>query len=132
MRAGDLVVSVPYLARGEGLVPLGFSNDHYAGFAEQFLLTSALCVPVPNGLDARRAALTEPMAVGLHTVNKSGIAAGDAALVIGCGPIGLALIAWLRTRGAEPIVAADYSARRRELAATLGAHEVVDPRGAGR
>jgi len=128
VKSGDLVVSVPYLARGDSLVPLGFSNDHYAGYAEQFLLTSALCVPVPNGLDVRRAALTEPMAVGLHTVNKSGIAPGDAALVVGCGPIGLALVAWLRTRGIEPIVAADFSERRRDLAAALGAHEVVDPR----
>jgi len=126
--AGDLVVSVPYLARGESLVPLGFSNDHYAGYAERFLLTSALCVKVPNGLDVRRAALTEPMAVGLHTVNKSGIAPGDAAVVVGCGPIGLALVAWLRTREIEPIVASDLSARRRDLAAALGAHEVVDPR----
>ena len=128
VRAGDLVVSVPYLARGDSLVPLGFSNDHYAGYAEQFLLTSALCVPVPNGLDVRRAALTEPMAVGLHTMNKAGIVPGEAALVVGCGPIGLALVAWLRTRGIEPIVAADFSERRRDLAAALGAHEVVDPR----
>ena len=80
-----------------------------------------MCVKVPNDLDVRRAALTEPMAVGLHTVNKSGIAPGDAAVVVGCGPIGLALVAWLRTRGIEPIVASDFSPRRRDLAATLGA-----------
>jgi threonine dehydrogenase-like Zn-dependent dehydrogenase len=125
---GDLVVSMPYLLRVPDLVPLGFSNDHYAGYCEQFLLTAALCLPVPNGLDVRRAALTEPMAVGLHAVNKAGLAPGDTALVVGCGPIGLALIAWLHTRGVEPIVACDYSPSRRALAATLGAHVVVDPR----
>lgn len=128
VQPGDAVVSVPYLMRGEGLVPLGFTNDHYAGFCEQFLLSAPFCVPVPNGLDHRRAALTEPMAVGLHTVNKSGIAPGDAAIVVGCGPIGLALIAWLAARGIEPIIASDFSPVRRALAADLGAHEVVDPR----
>jgi threonine dehydrogenase-like Zn-dependent dehydrogenase len=125
---GDLVVSVPYLVRDPAFVPLGFSNDYYAGYAEQFLLTAALCLRVPNGLDPRRAALTEPMAVGLHTVNRSGIAAGTAAVVVGCGPIGLALIAWLTARGIEPIVASEPSERRRALATALGAHEVVDPR----
>jgi threonine dehydrogenase-like Zn-dependent dehydrogenase len=125
---GDLVVSVPYLVRGANLVPLGFTNDHPAGFAERFLLTASLCVPVPNGLDARRAALTEPLAVGLHAVERAGIVPGEAAVVVGCGPIGLALITWLAARGIEPIVAADHSARRRALAAQLGAHEVVDPR----
>jgi threonine dehydrogenase-like Zn-dependent dehydrogenase len=128
VQPGDRVVSVPYLVRGATLVPLGFSNDHYAGYCERFLLSAALCLPVPNDLDSRRAALTEPLAVGLHTVNKSGIAPGDAAIVVGCGPIGLALIAWLRARGIEPIVASDYSAARRRLAAALGAHETVDPR----
>jgi threonine dehydrogenase-like Zn-dependent dehydrogenase len=125
---GDQVVSMPYLVRVPDVVPLGFSNDHYAGYCERFLLTAALCHRVPNGLDVRRAALTEPMAVGLHAVNKAGLAPGDTALVVGCGPIGLALIAWLRTRGVEPIVACDYSPRRRALAERLGAHVVVDPR----
>jgi threonine dehydrogenase-like Zn-dependent dehydrogenase len=49
-------------------------------------------------------------------------------VVLGCGPIGLAVIAGLTLIGVEPIVAADYSGTRRALAAGLGAHEVVDPR----
>src|SRR5882762_10082783 len=51
----------------------------------------------------------------------------DARLVIGCGPVGLAVIAALRLKGARPIVAADFSLRRRELAIALGADVVVDP-----
>jgi len=127
VQPGDRVVSVPYLVRGLDLIPLGFLNDDYAGYCERFLLTAALCRTVPNGLDDRRAALTEPMAVGLHAVNQARVEPGDAALVIGCGPIGLALIAWLRARNVEPIVASDYSPRRRRLAAELGAHVVHDP-----
>jgi threonine dehydrogenase-like Zn-dependent dehydrogenase len=67
------------------------------------------------------------MAVGLHAVNKSSIQQADVALVIGTGPIGLAIIAALRHRGVEHIVAADYSEKRREVATTMGAHQVVDP-----
>jgi threonine dehydrogenase-like Zn-dependent dehydrogenase len=126
VRPGDRVVSVPYLVRGLELVPLGFSNEHYAGYCERFLLTAALCRPVPRGLDDQRAALTEPMAVGLHAVNQARLEPGDAAAVIGCGPIGLALVAWLRARNVEPILASDFSARRRALAAALGAHVVHD------
>jgi excisionase family DNA binding protein len=51
-----------------------------------------------------------------------------AALVLGCGPVGLACIAELRMRGIGPIVAADFSPKRRQLAEQLGADVVVDPR----
>jgi len=126
VKSGDRVVSVPYLVRDLELVPLGFSNDHYAGFCERFLLTAALCRTVPNGLDDQRAALTEPMAVGLHAVNQARLEPGDAAAVVGCGPIGLALVAWLCARGVAPILASDFSPRRRALAGALGAHVVHD------
>jgi threonine dehydrogenase-like Zn-dependent dehydrogenase len=124
---GDRVVSIPYLVRGPTLVPLGFSNDHYAGFCERFVLTAPLCLRVPNGLDDGRAALTEPLAVALHAINQAHLDPGDAAAVIGCGPIGLALIVWLRAQGVEPIVASDLSPGRRAVAAALGAHVVHDP-----
>ncbi|ETZ96897.1 zinc-binding dehydrogenase family protein [Mycobacterium kansasii 824] len=67
------------------------------------------------------------MAVGLHAVNKSGIVPGETALVLGCGPIGMSIIAALHLRGVETIVASDFSSKRRELATTMGAHRTVDP-----
>jgi threonine dehydrogenase-like Zn-dependent dehydrogenase len=91
------------------------------------LLSSLLVIEVPNDLDPRHAALTEPMAVGLHAVNRSGIATGDGAVVLGCGPVGLAVIAALRVRGVGPIVASDLSPARRRLAEVMGATDVVDP-----
>ncbi|OWY61131.1 hypothetical protein B7486_65435 [cyanobacterium TDX16] len=95
------------------------------------VLNELLTFEVPNGLDPLRAALTEPMAVGLHAVNRSQIVPGEAAVILGCGPVGLATIAVLALRGIEPIVAADLSPARRALAARMGAHEVVDPREEG-
>jgi threonine dehydrogenase-like Zn-dependent dehydrogenase len=105
-----------------------YSNTTLGGYGEQMLLSAPLLVEVPNGLDFRHAALTEPMAVGLHAVNRSEIAPGTGALVLGCGPVGLAVIAALRVKGIEPIVASDLSPTRRALALTMGAHEAVDPR----
>ena len=127
VKPGDRVVSVPYLVRGAALEALGFSNEHYGGFCERFRLSAAMCLPVPDGLDDARAALTEPLAVALHAVHEARLDAGDAAAVVGCGPIGLALIVWLRARGVEPIVASDLSSGRRAVASALGAHVVHDP-----
>ncbi len=127
LRAGTRVCSRPSLIRADGPRTVGYSNDTPGGYAEYMRLTESLLLPVPNGLVTEHAALTEPMAVGLHAVAKARLESDDAPLVIGCGPVGLAVIAALRLHGARPIVAADFSARRRELATALGADLVVDP-----
>jgi threonine dehydrogenase-like Zn-dependent dehydrogenase len=67
------------------------------------------------------------MAVGVHAVAKARLEPGDVPLVVGCGPVGLAVIAALRLRDVRPIVAADFSPARRALAERLGADVVVDP-----
>jgi threonine dehydrogenase-like Zn-dependent dehydrogenase len=124
--AGTLVTSLPVLLSAKGAEPIVYSNSTLGGYAERMLLSAPLLMPIPNGLDLKQAALTEPMAVGLHAVNKSNIAPGETALVIGCGPIGIAIIAALRARGVENIAAADFSPIRRELASAMGAHQVLD------
>jgi threonine dehydrogenase-like Zn-dependent dehydrogenase len=125
--AGTPVTSIPVLLAAKGIEPIVYSNTTVGGYAEKMLLSAPLLVPIPNGMDPRHAALTEPMAVGLHAVNKSGITPGETALVLGCGPIGMAIIAALRTSGVEDIVAVDYSQIRRELATAMGAHRSLDP-----
>ncbi len=124
---GTLVTSLPVLLSAKGVKPIVYSNSTIGGYAERMLLSAPLLMPIPNGLDLKHAALTEPMAVGLHAVNKSNIAPGETALVLGCGPIGIAIIAALRTHGVETIVAADFSPKRREIAVTMGAHQALDP-----
>src|SRR5258705_11616431 len=91
------------------------------------LLSEALLLEVPNGLAAEHAALTEPLAVGIHAVAKADVRGDEVPLVIGCGPVGLAVIAALKLKGLHPIVAADYSPVRRALAQRLGADIVGDP-----
>jgi 2-desacetyl-2-hydroxyethyl bacteriochlorophyllide A dehydrogenase len=124
---GTIVTSLPVLLSSTGFDPIFSSNTTIGGYAERMLLSAPLLLTVPNGLDPRHAALTEPMAVGLHAVNKSAIQPGEASLVLGCGPIGLMIIAVLRHRGVQHVVAADFSSKRRALAETMGAHVTVDP-----
>lgn len=124
---GTLVTSVPILLSGNRVEPIVYSNTTVGGYAERMLLSAPMILPIPNGLNFKHAALTEPMAVGLHAVNKSGIAPGETALVLGCGPIGISIVAALRMRGVESIAVADFSPKRRDLATAMGAHHVIDP-----
>ncbi|AYQ77450.1 alcohol dehydrogenase [Mycobacterium avium subsp. paratuberculosis] len=124
---GTLVTSLPVLLSAKGVEPIVYSNTTIGGYAERMLLSAPLLLPIPNGLDVKHAALTEPMAVGLHAVNKSNITPAETALVLGCGPIGIAIIAALATRGVESIVASDFSPKRRQLATAMGAHRTLDP-----
>ena len=127
LRAGDLVCSVPALARAT-TVPVGYSTDAPGGFSEYMLLSERLLMPVPAGTSKERAALTEPMAVGFHAVNMARLTGGEAIVVIGAGPVGLAVTANLKTGGAGPVAVSELSPRRRELAVEMGADLVVDPR----
>jgi len=127
LKPGTKVCSVPTLLTPTGPQGIGYSNDNFGAYAERMLLSEALLLEVPNGLAAEHAALTEPLAVGVHAVAKANIVGGEVPLVIGCGPVGLAVIAALKIRGLGPIVAADYSPARRRLAEQMGADVVVDP-----
>jgi threonine dehydrogenase-like Zn-dependent dehydrogenase len=127
LKVGTRVCSYPMLFRNGTPISVGYSNDVPGGYAERMVLMEPLLLPVPNGLSTERAALTEPMAVGLHAVEMARLQADDVPLVIGCGPIGLAVISALKTRDVRPIIAADYSPLRRKLAEQLGADIVLDP-----
>jgi threonine dehydrogenase-like Zn-dependent dehydrogenase len=127
LKLGSLVCSLPMTLAGNTVQGIGYSNDIAGGFAQYLPLAERLLLPVPNGLPAAHAALTEPMAVGWHAVQRARIVREDVSLVIGCGPVGLAVIAALKLKEAHPIIAADFSPARRALALRMGADEVVDP-----
>jgi len=90
-------------------------------------LTAGMCMKIPNGLDHRRAALTEPMAVGRHAVARAAVRPAESAVVLGAGPVGLAVVAELRRSGIETILVSDFSPRRRAVALAMGATVAVDP-----
>ena len=127
LKRGARVASIPILKRKTGAEFIGYSAVNPGGYGEFMRLTEDHLLEVPNGLPTEHAALTEPMSVGWHAVNKARLEPGDVPLVIGCGPIGLAVIAGLKIKGAHPIVAATRSPVRRRLAQAMGADIVVDP-----
>ena len=127
LREGMTVVAFPLVRTHGGTHLTGLSPLAPGGYAERVLVEASLTFPVPNGLSARTAALTEPMAVALHAVRRSEITKKDTAIVIGCGPVGLAVICQLKALGAATIVASDLSPGRRDLARRCGADIVVDP-----
>ena len=127
VKQGTRVCAMPVMLEADGPRGMGYSNAYVGGYAEQMLLAAPLLLEVPNGLSTEHAALTEPLAVGVHAVEKGTLKGDETPLVVGCGPVGLAVIVALRLKGIRPIIAADFSPKRRELAVRMGADIVIDP-----
>ena len=90
LRVGSAVCALPYAMGPVGLEVIGFSPTLPGGFGELMVLQEAMLMPVPEGLDARTAALTEPLAVGEHSVASPM-----------CGPAGR-VMSWAAARSAWP------------------------------
>jgi threonine dehydrogenase-like Zn-dependent dehydrogenase len=127
LKPGTRIVTMPVIFGPSGYAAIGYSNVYPGGYAERMLVSDALMLEVPNGLSDRQAAMTEPFAVGAHAAGRAALDEDSAALVVGCGPVGLAVIASLKARGYGPVAAADFSPARRAMAETMGADIVVDP-----
>jgi (R,R)-butanediol dehydrogenase / meso-butanediol dehydrogenase / diacetyl reductase len=97
------------------------------GYAQYVRAPAHDLVPLPDGLDLTTAALIEPLAVARHAVGRGGLVEGETALVIGAGPVGMAMALWLRRLGAGAVVVSDPLPGRRSMAESLGADVVVDP-----
>ena len=97
------------------------------GYGQFSKVAEHQCIRMPQGVSLADGALVEPMAVGLHAVNVSGIRSGARVLVVGAGPIGLAVVFWARRMGAGKIACTASSTRRAELAMEMGASVFVPP-----
>ena len=128
VKPGRKVTSVPIMRQDGAHAVIGYSHDCPGGFGELMLLDEEIMIEVPGDLDDDHAAMIEPLAVGLEHARRGRPTQDDTALVIGCGAIGLGVIAGLKLMGIAPIVAADFHPARRELAIAMGAHAAVDPR----
>lgn len=128
LKIGTRVTSQPVVRVGGKHAVVGQSHECPGGFGEYMLLDENALMVVPDALDDDRAALIEPLAVGLEHARVGEPSVDDVPLVIGCGAIGLGVIAGLRLKGIAPIVAADLDAGRRQIALQMGADIVIDPR----
>ena len=137
-RAGQLVTALPVIGCGKcdycitGDVAHCQTADMIGvtgspgGFAEYVCVSARETFALPEGISLTEGALIEPLAVARHAI-RSEIKPGDDLLVIGAGPIGLAVIIWARNLGVSKITVSDPVAQRRHLAAKLGADHVIDP-----
>ena len=107
------------------------SGGPEGAFTEELLVRDARLgdslLAIPDDLPFEIAALTEPLSVALHGVNRSEAKPGDKVVVFGCGPIGLGMVLWLVERGITDVVALDLSPERLERARALGARAAFDP-----
>jgi 2-desacetyl-2-hydroxyethyl bacteriochlorophyllide A dehydrogenase len=107
------------------------SGGPEGAFTEELLVRDARVgdslLPIPDDLPFELAALSEPLAVALHGVNRAQAKAGDKVVVFGCGPIGLGMVLWLVDRGVKDVVALDLAPERLERAKALGAQAVINP-----
>ncbi|BAK67169.1 Zn-dependent alcohol dehydrogenase [Sphingobium sp. SYK-6] len=104
------------------------------GYAEYALTRPNQCVKLPDTLSLADGAIVEPLAVARHGIALSGIRAGDRVLVLGAGPIGLAVAFWARRAGAAAVIVQDIADWQRERALIMGATGFIvdrdDPVGA--
>ncbi len=98
------------------------------GHAELIAAPEMCCLPLPDDVNWERGVLLGGDTIGTtyRTLRRLRVSAFDTVAVLGCGPIGLGMLAVLRYLGAQAI-AADVSGYRRDLARRLGAWQVVDP-----
>lgn len=109
---------------------LGVSCAEYrqdGAFAEYVAIPSHILYRVPEALTFEQAALVETAAIALHAVERVSSMAGETALVVGAGVVGLLIIQALRAKGFRKVIVVDLDAQRLALASTLGADYTLNP-----
>lgn len=106
----------------------GFIGSHQPGaFAEYVAVPEENIIKVPDKVSLKEAAVVEPFTVGLHSVERFPFRAGETALVLGAGTIGLTVVSALRVRGAGQIIVVDMNEKRLGFAVQIGANTVLNP-----
>lgn len=123
-RIGEMVLCPEAWAKAVGISP---ASD--GGFAEFIKVQhpDLMLFKLPDNVSLEEGALTEPLAVALHSVRISKFKLGDTVLVMGAGPIGLGVIQFLKLGAAGKIIVMEVSKKRSDLAYQLGADVVLNP-----
>lgn len=134
VKTGDLVSVNPLSSCGECAACLagdfalcGSMIVGGGGYGQYSLVREHQCVRLPERVSVEDGALVEPMAVGLRAVNLARMHSGARVMILGAGPIGLAVIFWAHRMGAGKIAVTASSSRREGLAMEMGASTFVTP-----
>ena len=141
LATGDLVSVIPLASCGQCVTCLAGEPawcEHFGlqggGYAEYAVTRPNQCVILPQSASLADGAIIEPLAVALHGVNMSGLRTGGRVLILGAGPIGLAVAFWARRAGAAKVVVQDIADHQRDRALAMGASgfvaDAADPVGA--
>ncbi|MHB0775541.1 alcohol dehydrogenase catalytic domain-containing protein [Halomonas sp. WWR20] len=135
LRTGDLVSVVPFRSCGHCLACL--SGDpawcqqmvlEGGGYGELAVTAARQCVSLPHNTSTDDGAIVEPLAVALHGLQLSGMKPNDRVLILGAGPIGLAVAFWARRFGAQKVIIQDITRYQEQRAYDMGATGFVcDP-----
>ncbi len=141
-KSGDRACALPVMACGKCLMclkGLGWFCEHGAtivgmgqnngAYAEYVRVSAFETLKLPQSVSFREGALVEPLAVGLHAVKKANMKPGSDVLILGAGPIGLAVTLWARFLGARNIVVSERAPDRIKMAEKFGATAVVNADG---
>lgn len=134
---GDRLCSIPFIGCGSCLpcqrgrswecaTKKIIGLDVTGGFAEYTRVHFNEVVKLPQSVSWKEGALVEPLAVGLHGVRAASAVEDRNILIIGAGPIGLAVALWCKFLGARHVVVSELDKSRSEMARKYGATETID------
>ena len=140
-KAGDRVAGFPFICCGESSPCLNFAGgfgacakgvgvglgQSHGAYAEFVKISGLGAHKIPQNVSFREGAMVEPLAVGLHAVDKAQMERGATVLVIGAGPVGLSVMLWAKFLGARHVIVSEKAELRAKMAARFGATDAVDP-----
>ncbi|KAF2668165.1 GroES-like protein [Microthyrium microscopicum] len=138
-KVGDRVVLEPIIYDGTcGACQAGSFNSCYSNgfigisgfggaFSEHIVVEENYLNHLPDNVSMRTGALVEPLAVAMRAIANGNVQASDTVLILGGGPIGLAITLCLRSIGVKNIILSEMAAKRKTLALEMGASHVLDP-----
>jgi threonine dehydrogenase-like Zn-dependent dehydrogenase len=127
LRVGTRVSSLPVLNTPQGRKIIGQNVEAPGGFGEYFLIDEVAARVVTSDMPSEVVCIADAVAVGWSVAARAQVTPREIPIVVGCGAIGLSVIAGLKHLGVGPIVAADFVPSRRETARAMGADVVIDP-----
>lgn len=106
---------------------IGLSGNG-GGLSESVVVPEAAVFRLPNNVPLDVGALVEPLSVAWHAISAAPLTEDSVVLVLGGGPIGLAIVQCLVAKGVRKIITSEVSGSRQRFAREFGAHHVLCPK----
>jgi threonine dehydrogenase-like Zn-dependent dehydrogenase len=98
------------------------------GLSDTLTVPASTVLALPENITLDIGALVEPLSVAWHAISAAPLSTSDTVLVLGGGPIGLAVVQCLAAKGVKNIIVSEVAESRRKFAKEFGASFVLDPR----